>query len=198
MITIPGATVVSLVSLVSLAVAVAVLIAGCGDDRPSVASKARPDWVGNPMIDGQIGAVGIARPSLAGEQQTIDQAMAAARTELARTLSTRIEAAYKTAFNSSSDFKSGHDPAQVAHELTENVSKQLSNEVLQGSRRRDLFTDAASGDHYVWVVMERSKALGERISSGTRDALTQKGIATPELEDRIAAEITRLVGEPTK
>ncbi|MBA2481439.1 MAG: LPP20 family lipoprotein [Planctomycetes bacterium] len=176
--------------LVLLAI-IALAGAACRDDRPSVPAQSRPDWIENPFLDGQFGAVGIATRSIAGEQQTIDQAMAAARTELARTLSSRIETAYKTAFNSSSDFTSGkHGGAQqVAHELTESVSKQLSNEVLRGSRRRALYTDPATGDHYVWVVVERDRTLTERISGEAQRQLKDRGIAGSEIEKRVADEI---------
>jgi hypothetical protein len=190
-----GTAMTKLISLCSLATFV--LLAGaCHEERAATPAQARPDWISDPFQDGQFGAVGIAPKSIAGEQQSVDQATAAARTELARTLSTRIEAAYKTAFTGSSDFTSGGRDAakaqQVAHELTENVSKQLTNEVLTGSRRRALYTDAATGDHYVWVVIDRDAKLRERVASEAQRQLRESGIAGADVEKRVAAEMARV------
>jgi hypothetical protein len=177
------------------AAALLAVIAGCGDDRPApTASTPKPDWVANPSVDGQFGAVGVASRSLGGTQQTLDQAMANARTELARALSVTVETSYKDAFSATSDWKSkapGADASQIAHELTENVTRQVSDQVLRGSHRRDLYTDPATGEVYVWMVVERGPALSDAVSDKAQTALRERGLEGVEVSKRLVADLEK-------
>ncbi len=179
----------------ALAVAVVAVLGGCGSGERQVgAAQARPDWIADPFVDGQFGAVGSASRSLGGAQQALDQATAAARTELARTMSTTIEAAYKTAFTANSDWKRRDDTidgSEAAKQLSENVSNQVTKEVLKGSRRRAVYTDSATNDVYVWLVVERGQKLSDSIDGKAQAALAEQGLDGMDTSKRITAELEK-------
>jgi hypothetical protein len=180
-----------------LLAAIIAALAGCGDGprAPVGAAAPKPDWVANPSLDGQFGAVGIAPRSLGGQQQALDQATASARAELARSLAVTVESSYKDAFTATSDWKSkapGAEASQLAHELTENVTRQVSQQVLRGSRVRSSYVDAATGETYVWVGIDKaSKELGDTVSEKARAALSERGLDGVDVTTRLDADLEK-------
>jgi hypothetical protein len=183
-------------ALIVPALAIALALVGCGSSRQdtTASTSPRPEWISDPSAQGQFGAIGIAPHSIAGQQQSLDQATATARSELARTLRVTVESAYKTAFTATSDWKkSGNagDSSQIAHELSENVTKQTANEVLAGSTRRAWWTDPATGETYAWVTVARGAALGEAVTGKAQAALAERGLDAEDTKVAVGDALAR-------
>ncbi len=145
------------------AVILMVSVASCGGGRPEptvISGVEFPDWFENPFIDGQFGAVGISRPSLGGMAETRARALAQGRVELGRTISTRVQAAYNQWFREGGEiFQEGQDidTNRMAMEMSENVSRQLTDQVIQGSTSRRAWEHPQTKDLYLWVVIDSDK-----------------------------------------
>ena len=87
--------------------------------------------------------------------------MAAGRTELARAVATKVQASYVRFFSESGESTWGEDGnpelQTMAQEMSENVSRQLTNQILQGSRPKNIYQHEKSGDLFVWVIIDPSK-----------------------------------------
>ncbi|MFW5859188.1 MAG: hypothetical protein ACOCYP_04125 [Planctomycetota bacterium] len=151
-------------STLLFAVALIGLFAGCGgkDDnpRPLVGGIEYPVWVGNPFAEGQFGAVGISKGSLGGDPEKRARALARGRVELGRTISTKVQAAYKQWFKEGGEiFKEGQeiDENKMAMEMSENVSKQLTNQVITGSHSYRIWEHPENQNLYMWVIVDQEK-----------------------------------------
>ena len=135
------------------AIALALILVGCGGSKPGSGSTEEgsfggaPNWFMNPPTSGDvIYAVGAAKkqnPSLA-----LNTATQRARDEIARTVSLKVE-------NMMKDFmqESGAGDNAQALEFTESVSKQVADVSLSGSVR----TKTATGkDGTIYVLVEYS------------------------------------------
>lgn len=187
---------------------------GCGSrDQPhdvSVQGVQLPEWVADPFMNDHFGAVGISRKSLGGMQEQINRAMAAGRTELARSIETKVQAAYIRYFTEGGE--ASWDPEgdvtreELAQEMSENVSRQITDQLLQGSRRKDMWMHPKNDDLYVWVIIDPSKMdmVAKQVKaqaskevqrrSQVRAELKAKG-ALERLDEAIDNELLRQQGE---
>ena len=178
----------------------AVLIAsGCGsrDSAPqklTVQGEQLPLWVSDPFMEGHFGAVGSSRKSLGGMQEQMDRAMAAARTELARTIQSRVQSSYVRFFSESGEASWGEDGnpelQTLAQEMSENVSRQLTNQVLQGSRRKNIYQHGPTGELYVWVIIdpEQMAIVNQQVKAQASKELAARAQVKAELKAKEALE----------
>ncbi len=203
----------SLVLITAFAMTVA-FIAGCGGEKrteqPVISGVQFPAWFMDPGMDGNIGATGIAEKSLGGMREQTNAAMQDAFNGLARTISTKVQAAYTRYFSEggekSWDADGGVDKATVAQELTENVSRQLTNQIIQGAERREVWEHPTTKDLYVWVVInaeKRDQVLTQVKAEARKQLASRKKVAAEikaedalkKLDAAIDAEMLRTSGE---
>ena len=189
-------------------------ITGCGSEsrveKPVVGGVELPEWFMEPGMGGNIGATGIAEKSLGGMREQTNAAMQDAFNGLARTISTKVQAAYTRFFSEggekSWDADGGIDKATVAQELTENVSRQITNQVIQGAERKAVWEHPTSGDLYVWVVInaeKRDQVLTQVKAEARKQLAARKKVAAElkaedalkKLDAAIDAEMLRQAGE---
>ncbi|NRA38177.1 MAG: LPP20 family lipoprotein [Planctomycetes bacterium] len=190
------------------------LVTGCGGEKrteqPVISGVVMPDWFMEPGKDGNIGATGISEKSLGGMREQLKGAMAEGRTALANTISVKVQASF-TRFFSEGGEKSwaedgSIDKATIAQELSENVSRQLTNQIIQGSERKAMWEHPKSGDLYVWVVInaeKRDQVLTQVKAEARKQVAQRKKIhaelktedALKKLDAAINAEMLRAAGE---
>lgn len=107
-----------------------------------------PRWVLNPEMEGGLAAVGSAKIGKAGIQFARTEAMANARDELARMLSVKVKNMVK---NFTQQIGVGDE--QTVDKVSAQVSKQVTSQVLNGSRQKDMWI-SPSGELYVLVVLD--------------------------------------------
>jgi hypothetical protein len=179
------------------ALAVALIgLTGCGSrDQPhdvSVQGVQLPEWVADPFMNDRFGAVGISRTSLGGMQEQIDRAMAAGRTELARSIATKVQAAYVRYFTEGGDVAwsadGGVDRQELAQEMSENVSRQITDQLLQGSRRKDMWIHPKNQDLYVWVIIDPAKMdlVAQQVKAQASKELQSRAQVRAELKAKDA------------
>ena len=189
-------------------------VTGCGGEsrveKPVVGGVELPEWFMEPGMGGNIGATGIAEKSLGGMREQTNAAMQDAFNGLARTISTKVQAAYTRFFSEggekSWDADGGIDKATIAQELTENVSRQITNQVIQGAERKAVWEHPTSGDLYVWVVInaeKRDQVLTQVKAEARKQLAARKKVAAElkaedalkKLDAAIDAEMLRQAGE---
>jgi hypothetical protein len=178
---------------VLLASALVIGLIGCANTKPKKendfnacirdGAKA-PKWVCAPtQIEGGITAVGIAMPNAANDEQfQLDEAMAAARDALARRISIKVKNMFK-------QFKAttGTGANQTYEKATEEVSRQVAYQVLNGSRLLNSW-QSPSGKLYVLVGIPKETAVKSvkkaiKTSLKNNEALYQKFLAKKAQEE---------------
>ena len=187
----------ALIALAAIGGTFTFALTGCGDHRPhetKVAGVSLPDWFNDPFMDDQFGAVGIARKSLGGMQEQLNKAMAQGRTELARTISTKVQSSFTSFFTDGGEAGWGENGEvvrnELAQEMSENVSRQLTDQMLKGSSRKDTWIHPKNEDLYVWVVIDTSMRdiLAEQIKASARKEVAAKAQIKAELKAKDALE----------
>jgi hypothetical protein len=160
-------------------------LVGCNDGaRPGIAPGDRapvsvddlPDWVKDPTNGGKVvGAAGSSGPMKAGFNMARDTAMSRGRTELARSLEAKIQAAFKDWTREGGELTTEADKT-MAMTVQENTAKTVVNQVLTGSTQKDLYQDKASGELFVWVVLDASAAseIAKKVVRTARKGLEEK------------------------
>ena len=119
-------------------IGVLLLLSGCGNknlvkETPQcqIEGAKAPEWVcnGGANIKGGIFAVGSAQKSPLGIGFQRQEAMAAARDEIARQIEIKVKNMFKSYLSST-----GTRDAQTAERVATSVSKQVAREVLRGSK----------------------------------------------------------------
>lgn len=155
-----------------------------------------PNWLCDPFIEGGLGAVGTApkNPLGRGFQQT--EAMAAARDSLARELGTKVKNMFKSFAQST-----GVGENQSVEKVATNVSKQISNQNIEGARQKGRWT-SPDGTLFIHVVLdpegvanfkEEAKKV-VRTSLKNDEALYQQFLAKRGM-DELDAEIDKELGK---
>ncbi len=192
-------------------------VTGCGGEKrvenPVVAGVELPKWFMEPGMGGNIGATGISKKSLGGMQEMTNAAMGDATTALARVISVKVQAAYTRYFSEGGESAwaadGSIDRTTLAQELTENVSRQLTNQVIQGAERKAVWEHPKSGDLYVWVVInpeKRDEVLTQVKAEARKQLAARKKVAAElkaedalkKLDAAIDAELLRASGETPK
>ncbi len=110
--------------------------------------KDAPSWVLNPEVEGGLAAVGSAKIGKAGLQFARTEALANARDELARQISVKVKNMVKNFTQ-----VTGIGNEETVDKVSVQVSKQVTSQVLQGSRQKDMWI-SPSGTLYVLVVVD--------------------------------------------
>lgn len=146
------------------------LAAGCSQTAKKIDNEAlrdefenAPEWVLTGNLKEAISAVGSARIGKGGLQFARTEALAKGRDELARQVSVKVETLVN---NFAQQTGIGND--QMLDAFSKQVSRQITDETLAGSRQQDIWI-SPSADVYVLVVMDeeqiKSAVKREMISS---------------------------------
>jgi hypothetical protein len=188
-------------SFLVVAVLAIVLVTGCSgkqvssvdrDNLPANLAEA-PDWVFQPQVKGKLAAVGSAPKSSGGMQFQRNEAMASARDELARMVSVNV----RNMFQSFQE-ATGIGDAETFDRVSTNVSKQVTNQTLVGSRQDDIWVDP-EGTMYLLAVLD-PKTVGAavkeaaRVSMDSAEALYQQ-MKAKEAFDDLDEQIDRVFGD---
>lgn len=152
-----------------------------------------PAWVANPQMEGGLSAVGSAMPTQAGMAFQRTRALANGRDELARQMEVEVSNLFK-------DFTqvTGVADAETVDTVASNVSRQVAQAVLAGSRQANLW-QAPDGELYVLVVLDPEMAIqateeaikaAVRTSHGNDEALYQQFLG-----ERAQAELDALLNK---
>jgi len=152
-----------------------------------------PKWVLNTSAEGVLSAVGSAKMSKAGMQFTRTKAMANGRDELARIMSVKVKNLVKNFTQTT-----GISDDETVDTVSSQVSKQVANQTLAGSRQKDLWI-SPSGELFVLVVLDPAtvaEAIKESIKTGYKNekALWQQFQAKKAFEE-LDEEIEKEFGE---
>ena len=121
--------------LIAISFGVAIILTGCGNKPTTptcqIDGANAPNWVcdGGVNMKGGIFAVGSAEKSPLGFNFQREEAMTAARDEIAREISLKVKNMIKTYMSST-----GTSDNQTAERVVTSVSKQLASQVLRGSK----------------------------------------------------------------
>jgi hypothetical protein len=143
--------------IVALAVC-GILLAGCSPAAKKIDNEAleeefenAPEWVLTGHLKEATSAVGSAKIGKGGFQFARTEALAAGRDELARQVSVKVETLVN---NFAQQTGIGND--QMLDAFSKQVSRQITDETLAGSRQQDIWI-SPSADVYVLVVMDNEQ-----------------------------------------
>lgn len=151
-----------------LLLGIAIFIMGCSNNSTqNVAQSTQiskggntglPQWVLMPEVEGATAAVGSAKIGKAGIQFARNQALLAARAELARTVEIKVKDLTKNYTN-----VVGVGDQETVEMVASNVSKSVANQSLKGSKQMDIFI-SPTNELYVLVAVPNAE-LKEEIKS---------------------------------
>lgn len=146
----------TLIVLTMVSLALMLVLAGCGkkvkkidNERFEKEYEHAPDWVLAEADGEKISAVGSARIGKGGIQFARTEALANARSELARQVSVKVRGLVNTFAQ-----QTGMGNEQTIDAFSKQVSKLVTDETLSGSREQDTWI-SPSEDFYVLAVLEK-------------------------------------------
>lgn len=147
-------------SLLLLALAVGgLLVAGCGKKVKKIDNEAleaefkhAPAWVLVNYEEGSISAVGSAVIGKSGMQFAKTEVLALGRNELARQTSIKVKALVNNFVQ-----QTGLGDEQLVDRFSKQMTKQITNVTLSGSRQKDMWI-SPSKELYILVVMDPAAA----------------------------------------
>jgi ribosomal protein S20 len=151
-----------------LALGIAGFMAGCNKNQPTpqvqqctIEGAKAPSWVcdGGAMMEGGLFGVGSSEKNPLGISFQRTEAAAAARDALARQLKIKVKNMFKQ-FQAST----GIGDAQTADKATQNVSKQVAEATLSGSKIMKTWV-SPKGTLFVLVGMPDPKAVAEQVKN---------------------------------
>ncbi len=158
------------VTMVSLALMLVLI--GCGkkvkridNERFEKEYEYAPDWVLAETSGEKFSAVGSARIGKGGIQFARTEALANARSELARQVSVKVRGLVNTFAQ-----QTGMGDEQTVDAFSKQVSKLVTDETLSGSREKDTWI-SPSEDIYVLAVLENGEvkeSVRRQVISGYR------------------------------
>lgn len=144
-------------------------------------SSSAPAWIDNPRVAGPLAAVGIEGPNPLKDlafQRTM--ATAAGRATLARDLESRLRTMVERLVQTSQVVAARQGQA-TAQKAQEEVVRQLTDTTLRGAQARQFWTDPATGNLFVLVVMDPALAAASTKES-LRHELQSLGLGQAELQ----------------
>lgn len=186
-----------------LLLALALIFVGCARNKeePKVSPQSKfakefanaPRWVLQPNVAGSLAAVGSAKIGPAGIQMAKEEALAAARDELARIIAVKVKNMFKRFVQTT-----GVGDQQTVDKVSVSVSKQVSKVLLSGSMQRDMWI-SPSDTLYVLVVIDPKQAqtvVRDAVRSSLRNerALWQM-ILAKHYDKELDKEIEKEFGE---
>lgn len=183
------------------AIAGALLLAGCGEERQAPPPTANPSapittpdvdnspaWVADPTDGGKVlGQVGIAEVRLGGAARQRDEALRNARVNLARDINTQVNDIMRDwAKEGGERFFAGDgkvDKQEMARQMSETVSEQVTSQTINGSQQKAMYKDK-QGTLYVWVVInaEAAAKFAEQASAAARRLAEQKSFIKADIQ----------------
>lgn len=134
------------------------LVSGCSKKVKRVDNEAleeefkhAPAWVLDGHLEGTASAVGSAVIGKSGMQFAKTEALAQGRNELARQMSTKVKALVNNFVQ-----QTGLGGDQLVDQFSKQVTKQLTNQTLSGSRQKDMWI-SPSNELYVLMVMDPAR-----------------------------------------
>jgi hypothetical protein len=194
-----------------LSVSGAFALIGCSNEErpapppstmPAAASNDVPAWVEDPTDGGKypIAAYGVAERTLAGEQQQKTRALEAVRTEIARGISSKVQAVFKEWTREGGEITSTEN-RQTAMTMSENVARTVTDQVISGVSQRGRHVDEKTGRLYVWSYLDAKAldTLNQQIQAQTRTQLDKKAHFASKIEaDKAYADLDKLVDKALK
>ncbi len=192
---------------IALATVAAFTFTACGGEAPAPkkdwdkctieGGTEAPPWVCMPEIGGGIAALGIAQKSPAGPGFQRQEAMANGRDALARQISVKVKNMFK---NFTQQTGVGSDA--VVDKLSANVSKQIGNQMLSGSKQAKYWVDAKTGDMYLLVVLDPNAAVAATKSTVKSSLRNEKALwqqfQAKKANAELDAEIEKEMGQASK
>lgn len=181
------------IKILAATFAVSLLLVGCGSKEPKTYTDPEfdgaPKWVMVPFVEGAISEVGSAKKNAGndfGFQR--EEAMANARDNLARQISTKVKNMFKS-------YKTTTTAADGTFDkTTEAVSKQITNQTLAGSRQKDMWR-SKSGTLYVLVVLDTksvSTLMGDSAKSAYKnDQAAYQRFLAAQAQGELDAELAK-------
>lgn len=132
---------------------VSIIAVGCGKKAAvpkidDVCFNGAPAWVYTPELEGGLAAAGSAKVGPAGMQFARTEAMASGRDELARMLTVKVQNMVKNFTQTT-----GIGDAQTVDKVSAQVSKQVADQTLNGSRQKDIW-QSPCGELWVLVILD--------------------------------------------
>ncbi len=176
-----------------------ILAAGCSQTAKKIDNEAlreefenAPEWVLTGNLKESTSAVGSARLGKGGIQFARTEALAKARDELARQVSVKVETLVN---NFAQQTGIGND--QMLDAFSKQVSRQITDATLAGSRQQDIWI-SPSADVYVLVVMDeeqiKSAVKREMISSYQKDEARWQEFKAKNGAEELDRELDRAFG----
>nr|WP_320131919.1 LPP20 family lipoprotein [uncultured Holophaga sp.] len=194
-------------SRLALASCLTILALGvaCGDQAPQTTpvtttpTKSAPAWVDNPNIPEGLADVGIAQANPMGDkamQRTT--ALADARTRLAGQLKVRVQNMFSqlnqqvTTATSNSPKNGKPLKSDVMQRVTENVTRNLVDQELQGATVREWWLDPSDGSLYCHLVMSKEtleRVMQQQAQKEIRNEIAQGEVSLENALDKLDAAI---------
>lgn len=154
------------VLLVALVMVVTGSMYGCGGNKQVKSEEMQgefagaPSWVLDPSDPKNLSAMGSAPMSKAGLQYTKNNAIAAARDELARIMGVKVNNLVKNFTQAT-----GIGDDEVVDRVSSQVSKQVASQTIIGSQQKDIWI-SSSNTVYVYMVVD-----GAGVAQKVKDAV---------------------------
>lgn len=182
--------------ILSLTCAIALMMAGCSTKEPTLTPQQvkneftdAPKWVLNATEEQGLSASGSALVGKAGMQFAITEAEANARVQMARQIEVKVSALLKTFTQ-----QTGVSDGQTVDKVISDVSKQLTQQDVVGSKRKDMWI-SPSGELWVLITVtpETISAVKMTVASsfGKADARYQQEQAV-KAQTELNSELDKL------
>jgi len=190
--------------ILAIAACGALALAGCAkEDRTPpqtnqvAATNDVPDWVNDPTMGGKfpIAAYGVADYKLGGERMQRDSALDAARVELGRAVSSKIQAVFKSWTREGGEITS-QESKVMAMQMEENISRSVTNQVVQATAQRARWIDPATKRMYVWSYPDQAaiEAAAAQVKAAARAEAEKRSHFAAKIEaDKAFADLDKLV-----
>lgn len=178
---------------------IGLMLTACGKQVKKVDNEAleeefahAPAWVLNGFQEGEISGVGSTKIGKGGIQFARTEALAKARDELARQVSVKVQSLVNNFVQ-----QAGLGDDQLADAFSKQVTRQVTNETLAGSKQRDMWISPSS-ELYVLVVMDaaavKESVKNEVISSFQQDAARWREYQAKNADVELDKEIEKTFG----
>ncbi|MGC8769308.1 LPP20 family lipoprotein [Calditerrivibrio sp.] len=181
--------------LVSLVLTAILVLSGCGEKKPQKLAnpcfEGAPNWVIDPTMEGGITGLGSAKIGPAGISFARQEATAAARDEMARNISVKVNNMFKSFTQTT-----GIGDAQTVDKVASNVSKQVASQLIEGSKVKNQWISPACNELFVLVVQDPNiakQAVKQAVNTSLKNEqalwqLYQAKKATEEMDKEIEKE----------
>jgi len=150
-----------------------------------------PNWVLDPTMEGGITGLGSAKIGPAGLSFARQEATAAARDEMARNISVKVNNMFKSFTQTT-----GIGDAQTVDKVASNVSKQVASQLIEGSKVKYQWISPACNELFVLVVQDPNitkQAVKQAVNTSLKNEqalwqLYQAKKATEEMDKEIEKE----------